>query len=113
MHLMFQPLKKYADFKGRATRSEYWLFFLFASILGLILGLFDGAMGFIAFGGYGLLTTFFFLAILIPSIAVLVRRLHDRNMSGWWALVGLIPFGGLALLVICVLPGTAGKNRFG
>lgn len=73
------------------------------------------------FGGAGMLFLFWYLAILIPSIAVAVRRLHDRDMSGWWYLgfmvVSFIPFVGfiasIAFIVIMALPGTEGPNRFG
>jgi uncharacterized membrane protein YhaH (DUF805 family) len=65
-------------------------------------------------GAYGPLTALFFLGILVPSIAVQVRRFHDQDKSGWWVLIGLIPIlGGLAVLVFMFLEGTRGTNRFG
>lgn len=110
-----RPLKKYADFSGRAPRAEYWWFYLLiiigyivATILDSLLGL-DGAVG-----PYGIVTALFGLAVLIPSIAVGARRLHDTDRSGWWLLIGLIPLiGAIVLLVFFVLPGTQGSNRFG
>jgi uncharacterized membrane protein YhaH (DUF805 family) len=122
MSLMFQPLKKYADFSGRARRSEYWLFTLFIIIVEVVYFALLGASGGFSGGGqmsglgmaasglYGL----FILAILIPSIAVSFRRLHDTDRSAWWLLIGFIPLiGGLALLIFTLLPGTEGPNKFG
>lgn len=116
MELMFAPLKKYADFQGRARRSEYWLFFLFTLILGFVVGLIGG----IASGGDPnssiplVLSGLLWVALIVPSLAVGIRRLHDTNRSGWWVLIALIPFiGGLVLLVFYVLDGTPGPNKFG
>lgn len=120
MSLMFQPLKKYADFKGRARRSEFWLFTLFIIIVEVI---YFAALG--ATGGFGsqepsgaalaviAIFSLFFLAILIPSLALNFRRLHDTNRSAWWILISFIPFGGIVLLVFYCLPGTQGPNKFG
>jgi uncharacterized membrane protein YhaH (DUF805 family) len=113
---MTQPLKKYADFSGRARRMEYWMFVVLnigvsivASILDRILGM-GGMIG----GMYGLLQLVAMLALLVPGLAVAVRRLHDQDRSGWWLLIALIPIlGGLALLVFMFLDGTPGDNRFG
>lgn len=123
MNLMFQPLRKYADFQGRARRSEFWLFWLFCFVVGFVLQIIGGAMGGMAdptnpMGFYsspaGIVLMLFWLAVLIPSIAVAIRRLHDTNRSGWWLLIALIPFiGALVLLVFYVLPGTVGPNKFG
>ena len=124
MNLMFQPLRKYADFQGRARRSEYWLWVLFIVVVSTVLNVLGGAMGGGAvdptnpMGAYsspaGIVSLLFSLATLVPSIAVGVRRLHDTNRSGWWILIGLIPIlGWLVLLVFYVLPGTVGPNKFG
>jgi uncharacterized membrane protein YhaH (DUF805 family) len=103
--LMFQPLKKYAEFTGRASRAEYWLFFLFNFIVTLVASL---------VGGESLLLPLVWLGLFIPNIAVGVRRLHDINMSGWWLLINLIPFlGALVFLVFCLIPGTVGENSYG
>jgi uncharacterized membrane protein YhaH (DUF805 family) len=116
MELMFQPLRKYADFQGRARRSEYWLFYLFVVIVYVLVGIVTGAaMG--APGDFGIgqiILGVIGLAFLVPTLAVGVRRLHDTNRSGWWLLIGLIPFlGALVLLIFFVLDGTPGANRFG
>ncbi len=100
----------YVDFKGRASRKKYWLFVLFNFIVFLILSIvlsFFGDAGNIL---YFLLT----FAVLLPSLGILVRRLHDINRSGWWVLISLLPFvGTLILLIFLVLPGSEGENRFG
>lgn len=118
-NLMFAPLRKFADFNGRARRSEYWLFYLFCLVVGIVLT-FIGNMALGApdpsnpFSGGTLLSLIFNLAILIPSIAVGVRRLHDTDRSGWWLLIILVPLVGIIVLIIFfVLDGTPGPNKFG
>ncbi|MXO74251.1 DUF805 domain-containing protein [Altererythrobacter aerius] len=139
MNWMILPFKRYAEFSGRSRRMEYWMFTLLNAIVMTVLIVFalgaggaagvleadasgDPAAGLMAlFGGMGLLIVVYGLAILIPSIAVTVRRLHDRDMSGWWylgAIVGgMIPYVGflvsIAFLVLMALPGTPGPNRYG
>ena len=109
------PLKRYAVFRGRSRRKEYWLFALFCLVVLLILSAADRATGtFDASTGVGLLTGVFYLVILVPTIAVSVRRLHDTDRTGWWALLSFVPvIGTIVLLVFAVLPGTRGSNRFG
>lgn len=125
MNWYLKVLKQYVDFSGRARRTEYWMFTLFNLVVEVILGFIDRALGFGAFNGstsngvafsasLGLLGGLYSLAVLLPSLGVAVRRLHDTNRSGWWLLIGLIPFiGGIVLLVFFVLEGTRGPNRFG
>jgi uncharacterized membrane protein YhaH (DUF805 family) len=113
---MMTPLRKYADFSGRARRMEYWMFFIGYVGASVIASLLDGILGMSGMigGAYGPVSLLLLLGFLVPSIAVGVRRLHDRDMSGWFMLLGLIPLlGGLALLVIFFLEGTRGDNRFG
>ncbi len=103
---------KYISIEGRAPRSEYWFFVLFGLIGGAILGAVDA----IIFSGNEMqpLSSLFSLALFLPSIMVGIRRLHDRDMSGWWMLLVLVPLvGALALLVLYVMKGTDGPNRFG
>ena len=110
------PLKKYAEFTGRSRRKEYWMFVLLTIgiyVLASILDRIAGMNGLIA-GVYGPITTVVELGLLVPSIAVSIRRLHDTDRSGWWLLIGLVPIvGGIVLLVFMVLEGTHGANRFG
>jgi len=97
---------RYADFNGRATRSEYWYYTLFYFILAIILKMIDtyvvnsmlGMSPSDALGG-GLIQMAFALALLIPSIAIGVRRLHDIGKSGWWMLISLVPVIGFFLLI--------------
>ena len=114
-------LGNYATFSGRATRSEYWWWVLALILLMLVLGVVDGAllapvMGFERFSAeagqpISLLAS---LALLLPSIAVSVRRLHDIDRSGWWYLIGLVPIvGPIVLIYWYVQPGTGGDNQFG
>ena len=142
MEYMIMPFKRYFDFNGRSRRMEYWMFTLLNIIVAAVLAgpayysIFSNAMaagggepdmaasmGGLGTGGtiglslYGL----YALAAFIPGIMVAIRRLHDRNMSGWWLLgfvvLSLIPllgiFASIAMLVIFFLPGTNGPNRFG
>ncbi len=105
-----KPIKKYADFEGRARRKEYWTFTLGNFLISLLLG--GAGFGF----GLGLeyLGSLFGLFVLVPSIAVGVRRLHDTNRSGWWLLVGLIPvIGVFVLLYFMLLEGDTSTNRYG
>ena len=115
MNWFITALKKYAVFSGRSRRSEYWYFILFYLIIYIALSFIDGVTGtFDAKSGIGLLTAIFSLALLIPSLAVSVRRLHDTDRSGWWLLIGLVPLiGAIVLIVFFVQDSGAGTNRFG
>lgn len=105
------------SFQGRATRSDYWLRWILPviaisivlSIADVIIGTFDGGSGF------GLLSGLFSLITIWPSFAVSIKRLHDRDQSGWFLLLWLIPIIGWLYLFVVIgfLPGTAGQNRFG
>jgi len=115
MHWYLDVLKKYAVFEGRARRSEYWFFTLFNFLIMLGLILIDVYMATAnPQTGIGVLSGLYSLGVLIPSISVLVRRLHDTNRSGWWFWIGLVPLiGGLILLIFMFLDGTAGDNEYG
>jgi len=93
---------KYLDFNGRASRSEFWWFTLFYLLGAVVTSIISTVLYFI-----------FALAILLPAIAVGVRRLHDTNRSGWWMLISLIPLIGLVLIYFYVLESDAGENNFG
>ena len=115
MNWFLVVLKKYATFSGRAQRAEYWWFYLISTLIIIGLSLIDQATGTLdEETGMGLLTTLYSLAILIPSIAVGVRRLHDTGRSGWWLLIGLIPvIGSIVLIVFFVLDSEPGDNAYG
>lgn len=121
MNLMFAPIHKFAEFQGRARRTEYWLFVLFCVLLFGVLGAIFGVTMMNGQAGRGsvisqmamLMWGIAWVALVIPMIAVTVRRLHDAGFSGWWILLNLVPGGGLAVFVFTVLPGTPGDNRFG
>jgi uncharacterized membrane protein YhaH (DUF805 family) len=109
-----EALRKYAVFKGRAQRKDYWFFFLFNSVIALVLVILEAAAGLLRESGVGPLSGSYILAVLIPGIAVLVRRLHDTNRSGWWLFIALIPIlGNIALTVFLVQDSQPGENQYG
>lgn len=108
MNWYLEVLKKYAVFDGRARRKEYWMFFLFNVLISIVLTIVEMSLG--IFG----VSLIYSLAVLIPGIAVSVRRLHDINKSGLWLLIAFIPFiGAIVLLVFFVIDGTQGNNDYG
>jgi uncharacterized membrane protein YhaH (DUF805 family) len=115
MNWYLSVLKQYAVFTGRARRREYWFFILFNLIASVVLTVIDFMTGFLDPElGIGLLSGLYSLAVLIPSLAVTVRRLHDTDRSGWWLLIGLVPLlGAIMLLVFMLLDSTPGDNRYG
>lgn len=101
----------YATFSGRARRSEYWWFALFAVIVGVVL---EGLLAATKSPIFGILFAVFWLAIIIPTLAVTVRRLHDTGRSGWWYFIILVPFiGGLVLFVFTLMDSQPQQNQFG
>ncbi|MCX8731094.1 DUF805 domain-containing protein [Gilliamella sp. B2969] len=105
--------KNYANFSGRARRKEYWLFTLFVAIFYLVLIILASLSETMA-SAMSLIEVIFLLVILIPNIAVTVRRLHDTDKSGWWYLISFIPFvGGIVLLVFMCINSTPGSNQYG
>ena len=103
---------KYATFSGRATRPEFWWFYLFIVIMYIVLAVLGGIIGDPTIATA--LIVIFGLAIIIPVISVVVRRLHDQDKSGAWYWIALVPaVGGIWLIVLLCLPGTPGPNRFG
>jgi uncharacterized membrane protein YhaH (DUF805 family) len=100
---------KYAVFGGRAGRSEFWWFVLFNLIASLILGVVDHVIF-----GREVLGAIYALGVILPALAVSVRRLHDIDRSGWWLLIGLVPVvGTLVLLFWYIKEATPGANRYG
>ena len=113
------PLRKYGVFFGRARRKEYWLYTLLVFLVFATLGFIEG---YLEFGGVYersildyvyLADVLLALALLVPNLAVTVRRLHDSDRSGWWALIGLTGIGLLVLLLFAVQEGTEGENNYG
>jgi uncharacterized membrane protein YhaH (DUF805 family) len=106
-------LKKYADFSGRARRKEYWFFVLFYLLMLLVIAI---AAEFAAAAENALIVIagVVFLGMLLPSIAVTVRRLHDIGRTGWWMLLYMIPLiGDIVMLVFAVTPSQPGENAYG
>lgn len=122
MHWFLDPiLHHYADFNGRTPRKAYWMFTLlnvvfffgFAMLMGAMSGMLPGSDLGTFFIMIGLLMLIG-LALLVPIIAIHVRRLHDLGYSGWWYLISFIPYlGGFALLILMCLPSQEGSNKYG
>lgn len=117
MDYMLLPLRRYADFSGRSRRKEYWMFFLGYMLAAIALSVVGLILGSQPSGGMSLMVILLLLlvaAIIIPSLAVQVRRFHDQDKSGWFVLLNFIPYvGGIIVLVFMCLEGTRGDNRFG
>lgn len=126
MRIYLQPYKKYGQIAGRASRREYWSFYLFQILVMAPLGILLIALG--AMGPQtansssmtGVLVVvacvfgLFTLATMVPSWTCMIRRLHDRGMSGWFSLLALVPYvGGIIMMVLLALPGDVGPNKFG
>ena len=109
MNWYLEVMKKYAVFSGRARRREYWMFTLVNLIIFLVLALIEGFLG-----SPGVISILYGLAILIPGLAVSVRRLHDIDRSGWWLLIGFVPvIGAVILLVFMLINSKPGENQYG
>lgn len=113
-------ISNYATFSGRARRSEYWYFVLFNMIFAIIAMVLDNVLGTTFKMGYGVQLPYgyiyllYVLAILIPGLAVAVRRLHDVGKSGWFILIAIIPIvGAIYLLVLMLTEGKQGINEYG
>lgn len=127
MNWYLKVLKQYVDFSGRARRTEYWMYALVTTVIVIVLGVIDGLVfgtgsyaalsgaGSVGFSfSLGTLSTIYTLAVFLPSLGVAVRRLHDTDRSGWWLLIGLLPFvGAIVLLVFFATAGNQGPNRHG
>ena len=107
--------KKYVCFSGRARRKEYWMFTLFNFIAALIVGFIGGFLSSATeVSAFAFLGTIYNLAVLLPSLGVLFRRLHDIGKSGWWWLIGIVPFvGWIVIIVFCCLDSQPGENQYG
>jgi uncharacterized membrane protein YhaH (DUF805 family) len=107
--------RNYANFSGRAVRSEYWYWYLFVAIVLIVFGAIDQSLypGPLEIGPFSYVATAVVLALILPSLAVSVRRLHDIDRTGWWVLIAPTAIGTLLLIYWACLPGTSGSNRFG
>jgi uncharacterized membrane protein YhaH (DUF805 family) len=114
MHYYLSVFKKYAVFSGRSQRAEYWYFFLFNILACILLAVIDGVITYYTETPLTILTGIYSLAILIPGLAVLIRRLHDIGKSGWMMFVGMIPLvGPIWLFVLLVTDSNPGDNKYG
>jgi uncharacterized membrane protein YhaH (DUF805 family) len=115
MEWFLKVLRQYADFNGRARRKEYWMFILFNMIFGFVAMLLDNLLGIAdPVIGYGAIYGLYTLALIIPGIAVAVRRLHDLGKSGWMLLIAFIPLiGAIWLIVLMCTDSNAGENQYG
>lgn len=109
MNWYMEVMKKYVVFSGRACRTEYWMFFLFNFVITFVLGILEGL-----FNIRGVLGALYSLAVLLPGIAVSIRRLHDIGRSGWWLWISLIPLVGLVVIIIFMVQDSQpGENAYG
>lgn len=107
MDYFLDALKKYTDFSGRATRTQYWMFVLFYLIFYIVLASIDWLLGTLIFA---LILTF---ALAIPSMSLAARRLHDTGRSGWWQLISLIPLIGIIVLLVFLVQDSHEENEYG
>jgi len=108
MEWYLKVLHQYADFTGRARRKEYWMFTLVSAIISVVLAIVDNVLA------TGLLGLLYSLAVLLPSLAVGARRLHDTGRSGWWLLIGIIPLiGWIVIIVFLATEGERQPNAYG
>ena len=110
MNYYTSVLKNYAVFNGRTARKGFWMFALINCIISIVIGIVFTALG----DKHSVVNNLYSLAVLVPSLAVGARRLHDINKSGWWQLISLIPvIGWIWIIVLFCLDSDAGDNRFG
>ena len=103
MNYFIDGIKKFADFTGRARRKEYWMFVLIYTVINIVLAVL----------GLDIISLIFGLALLVPSISIAVRRLHDTSRSGWWLLIGLIPLIGFIVIIVFLAQDSHDANDYG
>jgi len=122
MHWYLDVLKKYVTFNGRARRKEYWMFFLINLIIGAIASALDSAFGLskteivngVTTYSAGIISIVYSLAVLLPSLAVAFRRLHDIGKSGGWIFINLVPLiGWIWYIILTATAGQVGDNKYG
>ena len=107
MEYFIDGLEKYADFMGRASRKEYWMFILYYCIY---------LIGFLVLGaliGFPLIALIYVLGLMTPNISIAIRRLHDTSRSGWWILIKVIPLIGTIILIIFLVQDGHEENQYG
>lgn len=110
MNEYLSVLKNYAKFDGRARRREYWMFTLVNAAVYVVLNILATQVS----AYIGIVALVYMLGILVPTIAVAIRRMHDIGKSGWWVLIALVPLiGGIWFLVLSVTAGQSGSNAYG
>lgn len=107
MEYFTDALKKYAEFSGRATRQQYWMYILFYIIIYIACIVVDSVIGTFIF------STVLSLGLLIPSISIATRRLHDTGRTGWWQLIALIPLIGAIVLLVFLVQSSHPDNEYG
>lgn len=107
MEFYIDALKKYADFSGRARRKEYWMFVLCYFLISIVLGIVDQLLG------TTILSLLFILGMIVPSLSVAARRLHDTGRSGWWQLISLVPLIGIIVLIVFLAQAGGEENDYG
>jgi uncharacterized membrane protein YhaH (DUF805 family) len=112
MNDYLNAMRRYFDFKTRATRTEFWMFTLVVFLGGIVALIIDTVLG-NGQSGPPFITALWIIPHYIPAVAVAVRRLHDIDRTGWWVLIGIIPIGALVLIVFYCRASTPGANRFG
>ncbi|MBO6183503.1 MAG: DUF805 domain-containing protein [Chryseobacterium sp.] len=116
MKWYLKVLNQYADFSGRARRTEYWMYLLFNMIFLIVATILDNVLGlkFNSESPYGFIYLIYSIAVFIPGLAVFVRRMHDIDKSGWWFFIAFIPIvGAIWLIILCAIEGTPGTNEYG
>ena len=113
MNWYIEVLRKYATFEGRARRTEYWMFVLFNMLITMALVFFEGMVGVATESDTSVLGSIYSLGVLLPSLAVGVRRLHDTDKSGWFMLLAFIPLVNFVLLFFFIQEGDRGFNQYG
>ena len=112
MQWFLKCLTQYADFTGRARRKEYWMFVLFSLLIYFLVAIVLVALS-ATESAINIVIGLLALSLMLPNLAVTIRRLHDTDRSGWWALLSFVPILSLVILVFMFLVGTSGCNLFG
>ncbi len=107
MEYFMDAMKRYADFSGRARRKQYWMFILFYVILSIVVNIVDGILGTM------LLSAILTLVMIVPSLAIGARRLHDTGRSGWWQLIYLVTLIGLIVMIVFLVQDSHPDNDYG